>query len=65
MSVVSAVTEVPKTAVATTMRRPLFALGMAFFLLAVVLIIETYRPGVITNPIRRFLAVFGVKPKTA
>lgn len=65
MSVVADVVAVPKTAVATTMKRPLFAIGMAFFLLAVVLAVETYRPGVITNPIRRFLGVFGIKPKAA
>lgn len=65
MSVVADATAVPKAAVSTLRHRPLFAVGMAVFILAVVLTIETFRPGMITNPIRRGLAFFGIKPKAA
>lgn len=51
------ITDVPKT----IMRTPWLAIGIGFAFLVLVLIIESWKPGVITNPIRKLLGMARVK----
>ena len=41
-------------------KSPWTALAIGFIFLTLVLLLEAYKPGVITNPIKSFLAMFGV-----
>ena len=61
MSVVSQVTEAPKVALSSVKSKPIMAIGVSFLVLTLVLLIEAYKPGVITGPIRRMLRALGVK----
>lgn len=60
-SVTTQIKEVPGTVVGTLRRTPVLALGVMFSVLLIVLLIEAYKPGLITNPIRKLLGVVGVK----
>lgn len=42
-------------------RTPWTAIGIGILFLVLVLIIEAYKPGMITGPIKSFLAMFGIK----
>lgn len=60
-SVVTQVKEVPSVVVGTLRRTPVLAIGVMFTVLLIVLLIEAYKPGLITNPVRRVLGIVGVK----
>ncbi len=60
-SVVTQVKEVPGTVVGTLRRTPVLAIGVMFMVLLIVLLIEAYKPGLITNPVRKVLGIVGVK----
>lgn len=60
-SVVTQVKEVPGTVIHTLTRTPVLAIGVMFAVVLIVLLIEAYKPGLITNPIRQLLGVVGVK----
>lgn len=60
-SVITQVKEVPGTVVGTLRRTPVLAIGVMFTVLLIVLLIEAYKPGLITNPVRRVLGIVGVK----
>lgn len=49
--------DVPKTIKA----KPLVALTVGFVVLTLVLLIEAFKPGLITGPIRRMLRALGAK----
>jgi len=48
----------------TAVSKPMLFIGVGLVFLLIVLTIETFRPGLITNPIRRLLGMVGVKAKT-
>lgn len=50
-TVVGQITEVPKVA----MHRPILFLGIGFGFLFLVILIEMFKPGIITGPIKRLL----------
>jgi hypothetical protein len=60
-SVVAQVKEVPSAVVGTLRRTPVLAIGVMFAVLFIVLLIEAYKPGLITNPVRKVLGIVGVK----
>lgn len=60
-SVATQIKETPKVVFGTLTRTPVLAIGVMFFVLLIVLLVEAYKPGLITNPIRRLLGVVGVK----
>ena len=45
----------------TIKSKPLVALVVGFLVLTLVLLIEAFKPGLITGPIRRMLQAIGVK----
>jgi hypothetical protein len=51
----------PKGAIKDVVRRPIALVGGIFLTLVLVLLIEAYKPGIITGPIRRLLRAVGVK----
>lgn len=51
------VMDVPKT----IKSKPIVALAVGFTVLVLVLLIEAFKPGLITGPIRRMLQAVGVK----
>jgi uncharacterized membrane protein (DUF485 family) len=60
-SVVTQVKEVPGTLVSTVRRTPVLAIGIMFMVLFIVLLIEAYKPGLLTGPVRSLLTAIGVK----
>lgn len=58
---VADVAALPKGAIKDVMKRPIALVGGIFLTLVLVLLIEAYKPGIITNPIRRLLRAVGVK----
>jgi hypothetical protein len=58
---VADVVALPKGAIKDVMRRPIALVGSIFLTLVLVLLIEAYKPGIITGPIRRLLQAVGVK----
>lgn len=60
-SVVTQVKEAPKAVVGTLRNSPVKAIGVGFLVLTLVLLIEAWKPGIITSPIRRMLRAIGVK----
>lgn len=60
-SVAAQVKEVPSVVVGTLRRTPVLAIGVMFTVLLIVLLIEAYKPGLITNPVRKVLGIVGVK----
>lgn len=60
-SVATQVKDIPGTVVGTLRRTPVLAIGVMFAVLFIVLLIEAYKPGLITNPVRKLLGVVGVK----
>lgn len=57
------VVEAPKVALNTLKRTPFLAITIAAIVLFLTLLIETYKPGVFTNPIRTALGAIGIAPK--
>lgn len=53
--------DVPKTLVNTAKGKPFMAIGVAVSVLVIVLIIEAWKPGLITGPIRSGLNKLGIK----
>lgn len=45
----------------TIMKTPWLAIGIGFAFLVFVMILESWKPGLITNPIRKLLGMAGVK----
>lgn len=60
-SVVAQVQETPSVVFGTIRRTPVLAIGVMFSVLLIVLLIEAYKPGLLTNPVRKFLGIVGVK----
>jgi hypothetical protein len=60
-SVVAQVKDVPGTVINTVRRTPVLAIGVMFAVLLIVLLIEAYKPGLLTNPVRKVLGIVGVK----
>jgi len=60
-SVVTQVKEVPGTIVSTVRRTPVLAIGVMVVTLLLVLLLEAYKPGLITGPLRKLLVAVGVK----
>lgn len=60
-SVVTQVKEVPSTVINTVRRTPVLAVGVMFAVLLIVLLIEAYKPGLLTNPVRKVLGIVGVR----
>ncbi len=60
-SVVAQVKDVPGTVVRTVKNTPVLAIGVMFAVLLIVLLIEAYKPGLLTNPVRKVLGIVGVK----
>lgn len=60
-SVVTQVKEVPSTVIDTVRRTPVLAIGVMFAVLLIVLLIEAYKPGLLTNPVRKVLGIVGVR----
>lgn len=58
---VADVVALPKGAVKDVMRRPVVLVGAIFLAVTFVLILEAYKPGIVTNPIRRLLRAIGLK----
>jgi hypothetical protein len=60
-SVLTQAKEVPGTVLNTVRHTPVLAIGVMFAVLLIVLLIEAYKPGLITNPVRKVLGIVGVK----
>ncbi len=60
-SVVAQVKDVPGTVINTVRKTPVLAIGVMFAVLLIVLLIEAYKPGLLTNPVRKVLGIVGVK----
>jgi hypothetical protein len=58
---VAEVVALPKKAVREAMTSPVVLLGVIFLVVTGVLIVEAWRPGIITSPIRRMLHAMGLK----
>ena len=59
-SVVAQVKDVPGTLVGTVRRTPVLAIGVMFGVLFLVLLLEAYKPGLFTGPVKSFLHMIGV-----
>jgi hypothetical protein len=59
-SVVTQVKEVPGTLVSTVRRTPVLAIGIMFMVLFLVLLLEAYKPGLLTGPVKSLLHAIGV-----
>ena len=51
----------PKDALKGVMARPVVIAGVVFLSLVFVLVVEAYKPGSFTGPVRRLLRAIGVK----
>ncbi len=60
-SVVAQVKDIPGTALDSVKKTPVLAIGISLLVLTLVLLIEAFKPGIITGPIRRMLRAVGVK----
>jgi hypothetical protein len=60
-TVVKQATEGPAVAFNTLRRTPVLAIGLMFIVLFVVLLLEAYKPGLLTGPVKRLLNAIGVK----
>lgn len=60
-SVVTQVKEIPSTLVGSVKKTPVMAIGIAMSVIVIVLVIEAWKPGLITGPIRSGLNKLGVK----
>jgi len=59
--VVAQVKDIPGTAIDAVKKTPVLAIGISLLVLTLVLLIEAFKPGIITGPIRRMLGMLGVK----
>lgn len=60
-SVVAQIKDIPGTAVGSVRNTPVLAIGIAFLVVILVLLIEAYKPGLLTNPARKLLTAVGLK----
>lgn len=60
-SVVAQIKDIPSTAFSTTKNTPVLAFGIALLVIIIVLMIEAYKPGLLTNPMRKLLTTVGLK----
>lgn len=60
-SVLKQATEGPAVALGTLRRTPVLAIGLMFIVLFFVLLLEAYKPGLLTGPVKRLLNAIGVK----
>lgn len=60
-SVVAQVKDIPGTALGSLRSTPILAIGIIFLTLFVVLLIEGFKPGLLTNPVRSALHAMGFK----
>lgn len=60
-AVLEQVKDIPKTLLNTTKKTPVLAIGVAVSVLVIVLLIEAWKPGLITGPIRSGLNKLGIK----
>lgn len=60
-SVVAQIKDIPGTAVSSVKNTPILAIGIAFLVILIVLFIEAYKPGLLTNPMRKLLTSIGLK----
>ncbi len=59
--VIAQVKDIPGTALSSVRHTPVLAIGIMFLVLMVVLLIEAYKPGLLTNPVRKLLTTIGLK----
>lgn len=59
-AVTTQIANVPKTFI----KRPFLALGIGAAVLFIVVAIEVFKPGVLTDPIRRLLGMAGIRKKS-
>jgi len=58
---VTQVKEIIPTAFHSARHTPILALGIVFLVLFAVLLLEAYKPGLLTGPVRRGLTALGLK----
>lgn len=59
--VVGQVTGAPGAIISTVKTRPVAAVAIFFFVLLFILIVEAYKPGLFTGPVKKLLTGIGVK----
>lgn len=59
-SVVTQVKDIPSTIVGSVRHTPILAIGVMFGVLFLVLLLEAYKPGLFTGPVKSFLHMIGV-----
>jgi hypothetical protein len=59
-SVGTQIKDVPGTLVGTVRKTPVLAIGVMFGVLFLVLLLEAYKPGLFTGPVKSFLHMIGV-----
>ena len=59
--VVAQIKDIPGTAVSSVRNTPVLAFGIMLLVILVVLLIEAYKPGLLTNPMRKVLTTLGLK----
>jgi hypothetical protein len=59
--VVAQVKETPAVVASTVRHRPVLAIGVGIVVLLGVLILEAFKPGLITGPLRKLLSKIGFK----
>ncbi len=62
---VAAVAETGKNIVLAPIRTPVLFLGIGLFFTILLIIVEARKPGLVTNPVRRFLGKVGLLPTPA
>lgn len=59
--VVTQIKDIPGTAISSVKHTPVLAIGIALLVILIVLMIEAYKPGLLTNPMRKLLTSIGLK----
>jgi hypothetical protein len=59
--VVAQVTGAPGAIVSGVKNKPIAAVATFFFILLFILIVEAYKPGLFTGPVKKLLGAVGVK----
>ncbi len=59
-SVTTQVKDIPSTIVGSVRHTPILAIGVMFGVLFLVLLLEAYKPGLFTGPVKSFLHMIGV-----
>jgi len=55
------VKDIPGTALGAVRHTPILAFGIVMLVLFAVLLLEAYKPGLLTGPVRRGLTALGLK----